>query len=525
MKLGFCSLSGFLTAALLTACATPSFQLVPGGHPDDSILYRPHTAFTSNGSTRIPIPEVALKTNDPVVVSVVLPGTGGRQVITFTLSMSLGKLYANIPQEAIEPLASLPHLTETIYSAVSKEGDKLVSMSVTRASTTLVLATSLADRLPRKLSTSWRDAYNYEPAIKALALVPGMRLRLEAMLPVTADGSTDSAMRSDGSITAPAYLQILPVWDNGRVSVTLSPTLEMLGVQSNPCVGGSCPNWSAASGVHNLLGETAKLRSWSLLYPDTLAKVEHSTTQVLQFVNESLLLVAGVPAALLVATTTSDEMSNFIEKAKARHDGRLATAAQRKTARDQLSSLADAWRTATMEVERTSANAKVTRGELQTIESREGNHTPEVAAALEALKKERFARDALRARNADYSIDCSLADVYASCFVLRYRVLPLPEILVTIQGVPRWVEIGTTVGMVLASHEPIRAASSFSKGYPSTGDEWLNQQSRLRIDKLDLYRLHMGTRFKVTMRPGAGNPDDAFRQINLQAGDEIKWSY
>jgi hypothetical protein len=76
--------------------------------------------------------------------------------------------------------------------------------------------------------------------------------------------------------------------------------------------------------------------------------------------------------------------------------------------------------------------------------------------------------------------------------------------------------------MVLAPHEPVRAARTLAGRYESEIEAWRNAGARLGAGRLDVHRLYEGARHAIEMQPGS--PPDAIRNVVLQPGDEIKWS-
>lgn len=512
-------IAGICMTALVTACATPSFEIdAVYSASGDPILLTPGTKGVSGGPIQVPLPEFLLDSVESLPVGVAT----GQSTIVLTLKMSSGKLYAHIPQQSFEPLARMPSLAVALHEALKdKVTDPVLKLrNGGGMDATLALAMSLAERLPRRNSNAWVDAYNYDPGLRALALVPGMRLRLEVMLPVTSDIERRD-LRSQGSITPPAYLNILPAGDGA--SAILSPALEGLSVRSeDTCTyDDGCTLWRDASGVHNLLGKEAKWRFWSLFYPANLGEVGH-VEGPLQFVHEELMAKPedGLPAVLLVGTSSAKDMSAFVAAARARR-GKLTPGV-----RTTLLQLRGAWREAVRKREAAATVAKLHLDELARL-SKSGAKPRTVAesVAVEALKGEERSLSDLVSASGEVAINCNITSTpVAGCFVLRYRVLPVPEILVTVQGTQRWVEIGTTVGMVLAPHESIRTTASFAGTYGTEGDEWRNLQTRIPLRKIEFSRLHMGVRSNVVAQVGAESPDDAIRRIILQPGDEIKWS-
>lgn len=500
-------------AVLLTACGTQPFRIDGASSAsDDPILLTPGTTGPSGGPVRVPLPEFTLDSDGPLPLSVVVD----KSEFDLTLKMSFGKLYADVPQHSFEPLAKTPALPAALYTAL-KSATPMLRSGGTVGAARLALAMSLAERLPRHNSNAWGDAYNYDPELRALALVPGMRLRLETMYPVTADAGNLPNLRSQGSIMPPSYLNILPAEDGA--SVVLAPTLEKLAIRSeDTCTYADCLQWRDASGVHNLLGKVqARWRFWSLFYPASLGEVGHLSGP-LQFVNEERMSRPedGVPAVLLVGTANAQDMSKFIETAKAK----------RTSLTPEMLPLISMWKEATKRREAAAISAKLKEDELVALADDENTlKTEEQRVAVNALKSEQNALSNLKSANDKVGINCSITTPsVAGCFILRYRVLPVPEILVTVQGIPLWVEIGTTVGMALASHESIRTTASYAGSDFSEGDSWRNRQSRIPLDQIKFSRMHMGARSRVVVQPDVKGSDDAIRRITLQPGDEIKWS-
>ena len=445
-----------LATVSLGGCASVSFRLDATADRTNPILLTPDTRGEHGGPVSISLPEFALVSEHSLELSIDFPSAASA---TVTLEKTFfGGLEARIPGPTYAALASASNPEDALFKALKEKAQKL---RVRQGPNTLAaerLAISLAARLPRSTSKTWSDLYAYDPALRSLSLMPGMRLRLEGVIPVTADADEKKRLeKSHGSIAAPSYLYLSPWDDNANGSITLSPALRGLGVDSSDkiCEGGKSEEcqpepkpWYHAVGLSSLIEQ--KWRYWTLVYPKDLGPARGSDG-ALQFVHEELIPRDGAPAVLLVAATNVADMAAFIAAAKA----------------------------------------------------------VEQAKAVPQSQKSKKT-----------SIDCE--NTPTRCFVLRYRVLPVPEILVTVQGVQRWIEIGTTVGMVLAPHEPMRAPRTLAGQHLSAIEEWRNADTRLSVRRLDVHRLYRGNRHAIEVQPGS--PAASIRNVVLQPGDEIKWS-
>lgn len=448
-----------LGATALVGCGNLPYRLDADQKLNAPILIAPDTGGSPGGPISVLLSEFSLDSRDPLQLNICLPNLGcigntvcnkNSKCVIVTLQNTLRGLEAYIPSDAYVALAEAPHLEELLYDALKCQncgGGKLRILKGPKTFPAKALAITLAARLPRSISNTWGELYNYDPYLRSLSLVPGMRLRLEGMLPITADSITSgSSNRSFGSIAAPSYLYLSPANAKASGSITLSPALRNLGVAVNPerCEGQNCKIFREVGGLSGMIERD--FAYWAAVYPAQHGPVTpHSNN--LQFVREDLTQPSadpGPPAVLLVAARSAEDMAKFIASAKER----LQPGAERT------------------------------------------------------------------------AIDCNNIN-YARCYVLRYRVIPLPEILVTVEGVQRWVEIGTTVGMVIAPHEPIRAARTLDGEYDSSVDEWRNVDARLDTRRLKVYRLYKGRLQAVEVHPETSA--DAIRSVILQSGDEVKW--
>lgn len=115
------------------------------------------------------------------------------------------------------------------------------------------------------------------------------------------------------------------------------------------------------------------------------------------------------------------------------------------------------------------------------------------------------------------------------CHSLHYRAVPVPEISISINGVPQWVPVGTTLGNLLASRLHNPSFASVTPKPPTALDssarwaagEGAAQHRALR--DVQVFRRHLGALYPVV-----GSHDNAVRQhrflrLQLLPGDEIKW--
>lgn len=500
-----------LAAAEFTGCASVPYRLDASAYRTDPILVTPGTRGPYGGPIWISLPEFALESGNPLALSISVPGSG---IAKITLAMTvLGRLEAHIPPPTYDALARTPHPEEVLYEALKGEGGKLRFLQGSNTLAAKALAVTLAERLPRSTSNAWSDLYALDPALRSLALVPGMRLRLEGMLPVTADLERLSNERSQGSITAPGYLYMSPADDGTSASITLSPALRGLHVEGSSECNYDCPRWTDAGGLSSLI--SGQWRYWTALYPQKLGAVRGAEGP-LQFVNEELLPTAGPPAVLLVAAASGADMAAFMARAREQQQMAIGSAS--------VEAAKSAWRRARQALDaKANAAALTIETLIKAAHTDSVQRTEEGRAAVKALEAERAAYASLQREGDKVAIDCRLNDPpVAGCYVLRYRVLPVPEILVTVQGVQRWVEVGTTVGMVLAPHEPIRAARTLAGKYDSDVEAWRNAGARVNARGIGVHRLYRGSRHAIEVQPGS--PADAVRNVVLQPGDEIEWS-
>lgn len=517
-----------LGTTALVGCGNLSYRLDSGQNQTDPVLIAPGTKGTTGGPIWLSLPEFSLDSRNPLQLNICLPDLGcvadtkcnnNSKCVTFTLKNTIRGLEVSIPRSTYDALARTPHPEEVLFKALKREDKKFRILRGPNTLATKALAVSLATRLPRSTSNTWSDLYAYDATLRSLALVPGMRLRLEGMLPVTADLERLSNERSQGSINAPSYLYLSPTDDGTSASITLSPALRRLGVNDSSECSYDCPRWTDAGGLSSLIGR--EWRYWSIIYPQKLGPVR-GVDGPLQFVNEELLPTAGPPAVLLIATRNGADMAAFIEKAKERQrNTNLHESIQIQTAQAK-------WRGARQTLDAKAKAAGLSIEALILVASNSNGlvtKTEEVSAAIKALQEERAAYDFLIHMADDVSIDCTLnTPPVAGCYVLRYRVLPVPEVLVTVQGVQRWIEVGTTVGMVLAPHEPIRAARTLDGEYDNNVELWRNASALVDVRGLNIHRFYRGVRHAIEVTPDSPADAISIRNVILQAGDEIKWS-
>jgi hypothetical protein len=511
----------FVLAAALVGCASPTYRIAALSKDDlkDPLLVAPGTRGEYGGSVWVPLPEFKLESGRSLTLNLDVPGSG---IVILSLEEKPFGLEAHLPMSTYVALAGTSQLEEVIHAALKGQGQRLRFLRGDQALATEALAVTLAQRLPRKTSNTLKDLFAFDPDLRSIALAPGMRLRLEGMLPVTADVERLSDERSQGSITAPSYLYTSSPGDGTSASITLSPALSKLGVDAKGncdddrpahLVDYDCKRWADAGGLSDLIG--AQWRYWTLLYPKSLGAVRAVNGDgLLQFVHEELNPTEGPPAVLLVATSNGADMAAFMVKAREQLGKASSSASTIQAAkvkwREALRVLDDSARVAGLSIKAVFQAART-------------NNLP-LGAVSKAFEKERAAYALLEREVNNSAIDCKInpPQQVAGCYVLRYRVLPVPEILVTVQGVQRWVELGSTVGMVLAPMEPMRATRPLAVRYDSNIEEWRNAAARIRADRVSVYRLFEGGRHAMEVQPGS--PPDAIRNVVLQPGDEIQWS-
>lgn len=486
---------------------------------NDPILIVPGTRGAPGGPIWVSLPEFSLESTDPLQLSICLQDLGcladtgcdkNPKCVSITLEENNWGLEAHIPPLTYDALARTPHPEEVLYEALKSEDKKFRILQGQDTLAAKALAVTLAARLPRNTSNTWSDLYAYDPVLRSLALVPGMRLRLEGMLPVTADAERPVATRSQGSITAPSYIYLSPADDGASGPITLSPALRGLDVSgSNKCK--NCPRWTDAGGLSSLIEQS--WRYWAAVYPKHLGPVRGKSGD-LQFVHEDLNPTLGPPAVLLIAAAESADMAKFLKAAKDRITD--------KNAVESFEFAQEHWLESIEILDRKASENGFTIEKLTSIpKGPDRDRLPK--EVLDALEYQKKAFDEFQSKAEEVAVDCKLVNPpTVGCYVLRYRVLPVPEILVTVQGVQRWVEIGTTIGMVLAANEPLRAPRTLAGVYEEDVEKWRNAGTHLNICTLDVLRLYQGRLYTIEVQPE--EPADAIRNVILQPGDEIKWS-
>ena len=121
-----------------------------------------------------------------------------------------------------------------------------------------------------------------------------------------------------------------------------------------------------------------------------------------------------------------------------------------------------------------------------------------------------------------------------TCYSLRYRVVPIPEISIWVNGTRQWVTIGTTLLDVVAErlHDGFAGRSNhFSasvQGHDELADDMPRAASgleRMVASAVSVVRLHRDGPHPITAQNLAKSTDVArFLRLQLLPGDEIKWT-
>lgn len=120
---------------------------------------------------------------------------------------------------------------------------------------------------------------------------------------------------------------------------------------------------------------------------------------------------------------------------------------------------------------------------------------------------------------------CAAANANARCHGLHYRVLPIPEIQVRVDGAPQWVTVGTTLQDLLAHRMHDVADGLHPQLGPASVDarHWASAGRRV-LAEVHVYRRHRGGQHAVVPRRLDDESDvQRFLRLQLLPGDDIRW--
>lgn len=369
-------------------------------------------------------------------------------------------------------------LYENLKSGLSKLG--ACQFSKPKSSVAELAAQRLQVALPRPYSQVLRTAYNYrvwnkEGGATAIAisvdLLPGMRLRVENSLPISPSGISSTAGHPS-SFAAPTYIYF---------HALTGPEL---------CDPGSRVNQAGF-----------------------LCEPGHDLPE-----SKSYVSAVGGLARLGLRQTEDNKLSGPVTDA-AYVTSSLIDLLERTEIGE------GAWRywRLWMPVQRDTALSKAL-GDPGTGSPENSNSTPLLIAGLTL--------SALNEPAYHTTTPClpQKASPYR-CHSLRYRVVPVPEFILHVNGQREWVPIGTTLADVLAdrlqdgfSARPYFFWAADKQEEPVTSTPFSVTTARRVLEAVKVHRMQAGRNLSVAPRSFTSDKDVyRFLRLQLVPGDEVTW--
>jgi hypothetical protein len=470
---------------LLAGCASVAGSIRVDTRRADPLLVMPNTTF--GGFVRLRLDRVSLPCRT-VTISLKFPKepkletrADSTDSTTIELRKSYwhdgfqlpGKVVASLDSAHAGDILALSDLDDVLYQALLKNVDRCSLDDATAR----IAAGELRRELPQSYSAVLQNAYNHLrwPANDlttwvSVDLQPGMRLRIESSLPISPDG-IDSNDTHPSSFSAPTYLYVSAVSSRQFCDV-----LKPVELEESPFRTVCAPkrNEVFVSLTAPLL--RLGLHGFSEGMPPGLSEYsasglidlqERATTDISKFAWSYLRLWIPSKRATQRTKGPFDGVSSSGSKEKPFSAPVLVSAASSQ--------------------------------ELGCIGSRKtcGGGGGALTTPCEQLIPSR------------------------RCQALRYRVVPIPEIMITVNGAVTWLPIGSALHDVLANlmQDDVWAAS----------DAGTSDRSCLAKRKL-LQSVEVRRRYRGSLRPvepltlDCSRGVDAFLQLQLLAGDEIRWN-
>jgi len=475
-----------LLAALCGGCANLGTEFTVTTTESDPVIYGPGTG--KGRPLVVPLEELTLGCEEATINldqgSLRLyrrfwaDSRGFRKTLVAELDQQATVYFATTASDAHETLVS--KLVDDVEVKKCKLGHEDKELE---GSSAFIAAELIRRHLPRAYSSALRYTYNHQiwPKRKengiqdktywvSLDLFPGMRLRLENSLPISPEGIfTRNAHPS--SFAAPTYLYFhslsgSELCDPGSKPITDSPNYYCTTDKKLPREDGA---FVSASGGLARLGLVQKKE--------------------------------GVAGTFILAETSG-----------------LIDLLERTDAGDGAWHFWRLWLPSNRETLVTSEN-----GDGVVSSSEPQNNSPLLIAGNTLAD--------LGALKSVTSSPCeSTTKDKSRCHHLRYRVVPIPEITVIVNGVPQWVPIGTTLLDLLDHrlHDPFFAPRPASLPRPLESMEksaaGYSAAHRRALADVQVFRRHQGGLHAVL--PTAletGEQLRRFLRLQLLPGDEIKW--
>ena len=549
----------FTASSLTCGCATLGNEFTLDVSEPDPLIYSPGSA--PGHAYWVPLEGFAL-TCDQAPVTVAHPQNGSVTLILSrdartqnspfrtVVAVKLTPEAANRLAEA-EMAGSLDELTASFKTLNASKTCLLTLEGTSEADVAFKAALAVQEKLPRKYSAMLRSAYNHrvwpqdrtkDTTAVSLDLFAGMRLRIENSLPISPYGA-GSDWTHPSSFAAPTYLYFHALSGS-----------ELCDPRSNPGVNNSerCPDRALAGWENSIyLSPNGGLARLGLVQ-----KAGASTTlsPARKLPTRSAPPVAQLPASFATSLTVTSELPRAIDsdtvstkpqsltstvtgtftqltRAAAKADDTLDVAIPVSGLIDLLewASVGEGaqshWRLWLPGFRDTTPATPIKDDNGGSTEGKA--YTPLLfsAARVEDLPSNKV----LESRE-----PCKISEstlVSWTCYRLHYRVVPVPEISVWINGAREWVSAGTTLRDVLAERlysgyvgRPNHFASEANSGVLSNQRTADHALARVAAAGVRLRRLYGDGAHPVQASSSASDLEVArFLRIQLLPGDEITW--
>ncbi len=487
--------------ASLSGCASFSTEYVVKLSGNETVVYKPGTAFSNepDGVVQLRIPWLKIDGCSSQRIDY--------SVNTFSAAAAPSPGRVNVPiawQVASDPFfgttvrfhpASLDQLqkSERTLAILRKgipthePGCRISLRSDVPASTQSVVGTDdkrarslldllIAERLPTSASGSWVDQYDFDAETRSMNILPGMRVRVHHETPITADPDSSPDVAHPGTLSAPVYFELSGSDASAPGSGRWSTSLGKLGFDA-----AQGARRAGARGESNAASSTVAARTASTL-------LLQSASGLPDLGSDSRYWRLFVPTALKPSIVVApDEHTNVA-----------------------------------------SVSERFFRHEV-------GYPGFTLVGAMGADGLERLLRQ-LESNGSYPDLDtaCIMFSADLKCLLFRFRGLLVPEIPVTVNGQPVWVEVGTSVFDLVQRNSSKRLQGLLSS--PLARAESQRARDSIEADLLSERRNHVlrGALkgMKVLRRFDAGlvqlrvadGTDTSLMGVVLQMGDEISWS-
>ncbi len=549
----------FTASALTGGCATLSNEFTLDVSEPDPLIYSPGSV--PGHAYWVPLEDFAL-TCVQTPVTVAHPPNGA---VTLTLSRNVRTqnspfrtvVAVELTPEAASTLAeaemagSLDELTASFKALNASKKCLLTFEGAPEADVALKAALAVQAKLPRRYSAMLRSTYNHrvwpqdrtkDTTAVSLDLFAGMRLRIENSLPISPYGA-GSNWTHPSSFAAPTYLYFHALSGSelcdphSKPAVTNSkrcPNRERVGWESSIYLS---PNGGLArlglvqkAGASTPLSPARKLPSRSappVAPPPASFTGSFTVTSVLP--NASGGDTTSTKNQTL--TTTVDATFTQLSRAAPKAEDTLDVAIPVSGLIDLLewASVGEGaqaqWRLWLPGFRDTMPATSVTGENGGSKE--DASYTPLLFSAASVM-------DLPSNKVLESSTPCKIQEstsVTWTCYRLHYRVVPVPEISVWVNGAREWVSAGTTLSDVLAERlysgylgRPNHFAAEANSGVLSSQSTADHALARVAATKVRLKRLYGDGAHPVQANSLASDLDVArFLRIQLLPGDEITW--